>query len=556
MKRLIFLFFVSFISISSFSQTFITENQKLESLCKVWGFLKYYHPTIVDGNIDWDQQLIKYIPLVISSRNNLELSNLYLDLIGSLGKVKVRKKSQTVIPDSLKLNLNIGWLEDHNLFSDSLISVLVYIRENRSQKTNYNAKQNFWHIPLSFENNQPYPGMIFPGRDYRLLSLFRFWNVINYYYPYKYVIGENWNLVLSEMMNNFKNAKDTIDYHLALAELNAKINDSHSALITQYALKYFGYYWVPFRVKIIDKKAVVTGFYNDSLSTLNHIKLGDAILLVNNRTISEIIDKWSRYICASNIPTKLYYLSYYLLNGNSDTMRVTIERNGKLYSTVLNRYHYKDLHLKTTSFGSFPNDTNALMRIMSNHIGYVNMGKLTKDKVHKVMKQMMTMDAIIFDLRNYPHRTAFKIAKYLNENRKACVVCSVPLNGNPGVFHYEKPQYAGSKNSKYYKGKVVILVNELTISHAEYSCMILQTAKNVTVIGSQTAGADGPISYFTFPGGYKTAFTGIGIFYPDGRETQRIGIVPDIKVEQTVDGVRKGKDEILEKAVQFLSAGE
>jgi C-terminal processing protease CtpA/Prc len=86
--------------------------------------------------------------------------------------------------------------------------------------------------------------------------------------------------------------------------------------------------------------------------------------------------------------------------------------------------------------------------------------------------------------------------------------------------------------------------------------MILQTAKNVTVIGSQTAGADGTISFFTFPGDYKTAFTGIGIFYPDGRETQRIGIVPDIKVEQTVDGVRKGKDEILERTVQFLSTGK
>jgi C-terminal processing protease CtpA/Prc len=86
--------------------------------------------------------------------------------------------------------------------------------------------------------------------------------------------------------------------------------------------------------------------------------------------------------------------------------------------------------------------------------------------------------------------------------------------------------------------------------------MILQTAKNVTVIGSQTAGADGTISLFTFPGGYQTAFTGIGIFYPDGRKTQRIGIVPDIRVAQTIDGIRKGKDEILDRAIEFIKDGK
>jgi C-terminal processing protease CtpA/Prc len=554
MRKLICLLPILLCSISSFSQTFLTENQKLESLCKVWGFLKYYHPTVVKGNIDWDHQLVKYIPMVISCRNKQELSNLYLDLIYSLGKPKECKKSQrTIIPDSLKYNLNIGWIENHDLFSDSLISILVFIRENRSWKTNYNAKQNFWHMPLSFENKQPYSGMVFPGKEYRLLSLFRFWNVINYYYPYKYVIGEDWNLVLTEMTNKFKSAKDTTDYHLALAELNAKINDSHSGSVTLYTLKYFGHYWVPFKIKIIDEKAMVTGFYSDSLSKVDDIKQGDVILTINNKSISEIVTERSKYFCASNKSYKLFILSFYLLNGISDTARITFERDGKTYQKSIHRYQYKDLHMTTKVFiNNFSNDTNAMMKILENHIGYVNMGKLTKDQVHKVMKKMMTMDAIIFDIRNYPHGTARKIAKYLNEDRKACVVYSTPLKGNPGIFQYEKPQYAGSRNSKYYKGKVVILANELTISHAEYSCMILQTAKNAKVIGSQTAGADGTIAYFTFPGGYKTAFTGIGIFYPDGSKTQRIGIVPNIKVTPTIDEIRNGRDEVLDRAIQFI----
>lgn len=56
----------------------------------------------------------------------------------------------------------------------------------------------------------------------------------------------------------------------------------------------------------------------------------------------------------------------------------------------------------------------------------------------------------------------------------------------------------------------------------------------------------------TLVGGHQTYITGIGVFYPDGRETQRIGIVPDIEVKPTVQGIKDGKDEVLERAIEFI----
>lgn len=47
-------------------------------------------------------------------------------------------------------------------------------------------------------------------------------------------------------------------------------------------------------------------------------------------------------------------------------------------------------------------------------------------------------------------------------------------------------------------------------------------------------------------------FSGIGVYYPDGGETQRIGIVPDIKVKPTIKGIREGRDELLEKAIEII----
>jgi len=110
----------------------------------------------------------------------------------------------------------------------------------------------------------------------------------------------------------------------------------------------------------------------------------------------------------------------------------------------------------------------------------------------------------------------------------------------------------GKENKAYYRGKIVVLVNELTQSQAEFTAMAFQVAPDVKVVGSTTAGADGDVTRFYLPGGIKVKFSGIGIYYPDGKETQRAGIIPDIETKQTIGGIINGKDEQLEKAIQII----
>ena len=79
-------------------------------------------------------------------------------------------------------------------------------------------------------------------------------------------------------------------------------------------------------------------------------------------------------------------------------------------------------------------------------------------------------------------------------------------------------------------------------------------AKDAMVIGSQSAGADGNvIPMFSLPGEILTTFTGLGVYYSDGGETQRIGIVPNLEIKPTIKGIREGRDEVLEKALELIS---
>jgi C-terminal processing protease CtpA/Prc len=124
----------------------------------------------------------------------------------------------------------------------------------------------------------------------------------------------------------------------------------------------------------------------------------------------------------------------------------------------------------------------------------------------------------------------------------------------PGLFAFQKQLLeVGHKNNDYYKGKVVILVNEESQSSAEFHAMAYRVHPNAIVLGSTTAAADGNVSQIVLPGGITTMISGIGIYYPDGRETQRIGIVPDIELKPTIKGIKEGRDEVLERALQIIN---
>jgi C-terminal processing protease CtpA/Prc len=114
------------------------------------------------------------------------------------------------------------------------------------------------------------------------------------------------------------------------------------------------------------------------------------------------------------------------------------------------------------------------------------------------------------------------------------------------------PSVSLGPSAPHYDGKVVILVDETTQSSAEYHAMALQATPNAVVVGSTTAGADGNVSWIALPGGFKTLISGLGVFYPNGSPTQRVGIRVDVDVSPSIAGIRDGRDEVLESAIRQI----
>jgi len=98
----------------------------------------------------------------------------------------------------------------------------------------------------------------------------------------------------------------------------------------------------------------------------------------------------------------------------------------------------------------------------------------------------------------------------------------------------------------------VLLIDERTISQAEHSGLFFEAANGTKFIGSPTEGANGDVTNLSVPGGIYVRFSGQGVWHSDGRQLQRLGLQPEVEVRPTLAGIRAGKDEVLDKAVQYL----
>ncbi|RZK48487.1 MAG: hypothetical protein EOO99_10150 [Pedobacter sp.] len=522
---------------------------QLVTFLKVWGFLKYFHPTIAQGHIDWDETFLKGIQDIQKFNNKAEINNYYKDLIASLGPVPKCRNYKIQNPDLKVYQADMGWLTDTTQFDTEVKSKLHYIAENPYQKEHYYVGKSKGVGNPIFKNEKVYKDSIYPSQAMRLLTLARYWNMVNYYFPYRYQTNQNWLDVLTEMTPKFMHAADTTAYHLAIQELTVKVDDSHAKFNTPYTSRYFGINWPPFKYEIIDQKAVVTGYYNDSLSQAHNIQIGDVIEELNGKPIQTHLLEIGKYIGASNNSVKNRDAHTILFHSNQTQVTISVERNGKRFKNTIPQIPFSKLGYQWGQDN--PTDT---IKLIADNIGYVHMGNLTIKQVPQLIQKLKHTQAIIFDVRNYPKSTLYHLANFLNPKPLPFVKFTETDPRKPGTFKFKKYQlYAGKNNKDYYRGKVILLANEYTQSHAEFTLMALQTAPNVTLIGSQTSGADGNVSLITLPGNYSTYITGLGVFYPDGRPTQKIGILPDIVVKPSIQGIREGRDEVLEKAIAFIN---
>jgi len=529
----------------------IPDNlKKLTLLGQVWGFLKYHHPAIARGDYNWDGELFKILPAVLKTSSDGDFSSILEKWVDGLGNVPICKNCKFLTKTGKAfIEPNYGDLFINSTLNITLIKKLQHIRQNNSNKKNYYISFEFAQNP-KFTNEKLYNENKYPDAGLRLLALYRYWNMIQYYSPNRNLSPESWNSILPKFIPQVILADNKYNYDQALVKLVTTIHDSHGFIASSVFESSLGKYRLPFEAKYIEDNLVVTKFLIDSLDVRQNFKIGDVLEEINGEVINNMIKKYLPVTSSSNFSAAMRDMpNTYLLRDKEPIFNLKVIRDGKKIEVI--QKGVKNNKIGVDFFRS--KDDDKPMELINSDIGYI-LGRAFKRKnLDSISIIFSKTKGLIVDMRGYPSdELVHTLGSYLGTYGEPFVKFSYGSIAEPGLFQLTPLTKSGKKIDNPYQGKVVVLVNAVTQSNAEFVTMAFQTAPNVRVIGNTTAGADGNVSSILLPGGFKTWISGIGVYYPDGTNTQQTGIKIDVVVQPTIQGIINGKDEVLEKAKAII----
>ncbi len=525
----------------------LTDN--LELLGRIWGFLKYHHPALAKGNYHWDYELFRFLPAYLAVKDKAERDRALTGWIEKYGSIPACTKCKPA-PENAVLTPDLAWISSSGI-SAPLRELLTGIYMNRNQGKNYHIGLHPNVLNPDFTHERTYSDMPYPDAGFRLLCLYRYWNMIEYFFPNRHLTDKKWNTVLREYIPAFLHAKNELEYEIAALQLIGEIQDTHANLWGggDKIAELRGKYYAPFKVEFIEDKLVVSDFYNPELAGNDPLKRGDIITHINGKPVESVVDSLKSYYPASNEAAMRRDISEDLIRSPQNALRLryisdnhTKEQDIKLYEAEqLSKYHWYKVNKDEKCF-----------KLLDGNIGYITLANITLEDIPQIKKAFRRTRGIIIDIRNYPSAfVPFALGSYFVTGPTAFAKFTSGNPDNPGEFTFRKGDLiTGGK--KRYKGRLVVLVNEKSQSQAEYTAMAFRAVKNSLIAGSTTAGADGNVSSIVLPGGLFTWISGIGVYYPDGTNTQRTGIVPDITVKPTIAGIKEGRDEVLQKAIDII----
>ncbi|RZK90455.1 MAG: hypothetical protein EOO62_35040, partial [Hymenobacter sp.] len=202
------------------------QLRRLADLGRVWGELKYFHPGIATGRYDWDSVLVVAATAVLQQDSDQALRSQVDALFALAGPTTAAEfVLDPNLPAHATRNIRHGWVRRSAYLTPAQQTYLLHLYAHPYQGVNYYAQNN----PNDEGNiitphEKPYPAMKLPSLGYRLVGLFRFWNVINYYYPYKYATRRDWDAVLTDLLPLFVQATTAPAYHRAMLTMAATID--------------------------------------------------------------------------------------------------------------------------------------------------------------------------------------------------------------------------------------------------------------------------------------------------------------------------------------------
>jgi len=497
------------------------EVNRIAYLCKLWGALKHFSSNTSIESYDWNSTLLECIE---------QNPKFYKDSISFTNILQVLLKGLPPINSNnnqVECTGKFYWIADSSIL-DQLTIKRINLVINNQQKVINNQFNEFINDRIDLDHENKFFSKL---EDFsissKLVALFRYWNIIQYYYPYKELMDFSWDQTLLDFIPEFIKVKTQKEIEYAFLQLFCRINDGHAFTDCSFTKTWYDDLLPSF---YIDNKNKI--YWEPRVRKIGLMD-GDEIIKVNYIYVDSIKSYLRKIFPHSNQSYLNKSISKLVFDyDDSKNLDLEFKRGNKFYKITL----IKGEVFKSRAF--FTNDI--AWKNLKNNILYLNVGKIKSNEIKTALKSLKNLEVrLILDLRDYPADFLLdSVCYYLNDKSRTFSSIKVINRDCPGTL-IQLVDYTTLinkySNPLFKLNKCILLVNENTMSHGEFSAMCYQTLPNTKTFGKQTAGADGDLAEIQAFSQIRTGFSSIKVTYCDGSETQRKGVKIDRFLESISD---------------------
>jgi C-terminal processing protease CtpA/Prc len=388
--------------------------------------------------------------------------------------------------------------------------------------------------------------------EQRLLGGFRLWNVIRYFFPYHHTLDEPWGNALPAAIPHLVTADDELAYAMALLTMARYAQDSHVRVNSTALTNHLGDHAPPVLVAEVEGETIITKVGSEARAA--GAAVGNQVLSVDGELVADRRARMESVVVASTPQALSWRVHHRLLHGGKSTAARVIVRSADGTERELTL----DRSVDTTVAQPWSDDEPLpAYGVLPQGSGYIDLTRLTYGDVDVAMKTIWDEPSLILDMRGYPNGTAWPLAPYLARAHAPAAKFRRPHRTSWSDDHSAEQvmtQWVAPGEQGTYAGRVAMLIDARAISQAEHTCLFMAAATDVLFVGSATNGANGDVTVVALPGKVSVSFSGHDVSWPDGRQLQRVGVQPHLEVHPTIEGIRAGRDEVLEAALRALQA--
>ncbi|MEM8933795.1 MAG: S41 family peptidase, partial [Acidobacteriota bacterium] len=375
----------------------------------------------------------------------------------------------------------------------------------------------------------------------RVAAITILWSSLEHFYPYWDVVDTDWHAMLRSGLAGALIASDRAAFGDVLRSLGTALQDGHAFISHPSFFDERG--MLPIAVRWLGGEVVVTTSDDEA------IQPGDRLVSLDGASAEERfaaeVDRFSGTTQWRNTRA-----GWELVSGTlGSTAHLVIERRGERIETEIElgpgqRMATSDLDPITE---------------LDDGVRYVDLSRAPWDDIQAELDALAAADAVIFDLRGYPNRN-HAVLNHLTDETLRSAKWNVPLRVRPAPAPVDgwntDGRWTMEPAEPRFRGAIAFLTDGSAISYAESVMGIVEHYDLGIIVGTPTAGANGNVNRIPLPGGYRAIFTGMKVLKHDDSQHHRIGILPDVEIEPTRAGLAAGRDEVLERAIELVTAAD